>query len=92
MVFNHRSYFDPTVMGLLLAKAGRNVRGLGKKEVFDVPLVGRLLKASGGIRVDRGTGSDEPLDAAIAAVEAGELLMIAPRAPFHAGRHSSTRS
>ncbi len=37
IVFNHRSYFDPTVMGLLLARAGRNVRGLGKKEVFDVP-------------------------------------------------------
>ena len=37
VVFNHRSYFDPTVMGLLLAKAGRNMRGLGKKEVFDVP-------------------------------------------------------
>ena len=85
VVFNHRSYFDPTVMALVLAKAGRNVRGLGKKEVFDVPLVGRLMKASGGIRVDRGTGSDEPLDAAIAAVEAGELLMIAPEGTIPRG-------
>ncbi len=85
VVFNHRSYFDPTVMALVIAKAGRNVRGLGKKEVFDVPLVGRLMKASGGIRVDRGTGSDEPLDAAIAAVEAGELLMIAPEGTIPRG-------
>jgi putative phosphoserine phosphatase/1-acylglycerol-3-phosphate O-acyltransferase len=85
VVFNHRSYFDPTVMGLLLAKAGRNVRGLGKKEVFDVPVVGRIMKASGGIRVDRGTGSDEPLEAAIAAIEAGELLMIAPEGTIPRG-------
>jgi putative phosphoserine phosphatase/1-acylglycerol-3-phosphate O-acyltransferase len=86
VVFNHRSYFDPIVMGLVIAKTGRNVRGLGKKEVFDVPLVGRLMKASGGIRVDRGTGSDEPLDAAIAAVEAGELLMIAPEGTIPRGK------
>lgn len=85
VVFNHRSYFDPTVMALVLAKAGRNVRGLGKKEVFDVPLVGRLMRASGGIRVDRGTGSDEPLDAAIAAVDAGELLMMAPEGTIPRG-------
>jgi putative phosphoserine phosphatase/1-acylglycerol-3-phosphate O-acyltransferase len=85
VVFNHRSYFDPTVMALVIAKAGRNVRGLGKKEVFDVPLVGRILTASGGIRVDRGTGSDEPLDAAIAAIEAGELLMIAPEGTIPRG-------
>lgn len=85
LVFNHRSYFDPIVMGLVIAKTGRNVRGLGKKEVFDVPIVGRLMKASGGIRVDRGTGSDEPLDAAIDAVEAGELLMIAPEGTIPRG-------
>ncbi|HSM65607.1 MAG TPA: HAD-IB family hydrolase [Ilumatobacteraceae bacterium] len=85
VVFNHRSYFDPTVMALVIAKAGRNVRGLGKKEVFDVPLVGRILKASGGIRVERGTGSDEPLEAAIDAVEAGELLMIAPQGTIPRG-------
>ncbi len=85
LVFNHRSYFDPLVMGVVIAKTGRNVRGLGKKEVFDVPLVGRLMKASGGIRVDRGTGSDEPLDAAIAAVDAGELLMVAPEGTIPRG-------
>ncbi len=85
VVFNHRSYFDPTVMGLLIAKAGRNIRGLGKKEVFDVPVVGWLMRASGGIRVDRGTGSDEPLDAAIEAIKGGELLMLAPEGTIPRG-------
>jgi len=85
IVFNHRSYFDPTVMGLVISKAGRNVRGLGKKEVFDAPLIGRLMRAAGGISVDRGTGSDEPLDAAIEAVAGGELLMMAPQGTIPRG-------
>ena len=85
VVFNHRSYFDPTVMGLVIAKAGRNLRGLGKKELFDVPLVGRFARAMGGIRVDRGTGSDEPLEAAIAALEVGELMMMAPEGTIPRG-------
>jgi len=85
VVFNHRSYFDPIVMSLLIAKTGRNVRGLGKKEVFDVPIVGSLLTASGGIRVERGTGSDEPIDAAVAALHAGDLLMIAPEGTIPRG-------
>ena len=85
VVFNHRSYFDPTVMGLVISKAGRNVRGLGKKEVFDAPIIGRLMKAAGGIRVDRGTGSDEPLDAAIEAVDGGDILMMAPQGTIPRG-------
>jgi putative phosphoserine phosphatase/1-acylglycerol-3-phosphate O-acyltransferase len=85
VVFNHRSYYDATTIGMLITKAGRNVRGLGKKEVFDVPLIGRVLQGSGGIRVDRGTGSDEPLAAAIEALRGGELLMLAPEGTIPRG-------
>ena len=85
IVFNHRSYFDPTVMGLLIAKAGRNIRGLGKKEVFDVPLVGRLLKGMGGVRVERASGSDEPLEKAAAALRGGEVVMMAPQGTIPRG-------
>ena len=58
---NHRSYFDVAALGFAFAKRGRPVRFLGKKEVFDAPVVGDLARAMGGIRVERGTGSDEPL-------------------------------
>jgi len=85
LVFNHRSYYDPAAMGLLAAKSGRSVRSLGKKEVFDVPIVGRLAKAIGGVRVDRGTGSDEPLDAAAEALRGGEVLMLAPQGTIPRG-------
>jgi len=85
VVFNHRSYFDPTVMGLLLARVGRNVRGLGKKEVFDIPLIGRLVEGLGGVRVERASGSDEPLIAATRALQGGELVMIAPEGTIPRG-------
>jgi putative phosphoserine phosphatase/1-acylglycerol-3-phosphate O-acyltransferase len=85
IVFNHRSYFDPTVMGLLFAKAGRNLRGLGKKEVFDVPVIGWLMRGMGGVRVERSSGSDEPLQAAAAALEGGEVVMLAPEGTIPRG-------
>nr|WHW29200.1 putative HAD-IB family hydrolase [uncultured bacterium] len=85
VVFNHRSYFDPTVMGLLFAKAGRNLRGLGKKEVFDVPVIGRLMSGMGGVRVERSSGSDEPLEAAARALEGGEVVMMAPEGTIPRG-------
>jgi putative phosphoserine phosphatase / 1-acylglycerol-3-phosphate O-acyltransferase len=82
---NHRSYFDPAVMGMVLARAGRPVRFLGKKEVFDVPVVGQFAKALGGIRVDRGTGSDEPLEAAADAIRAGQLVALMPQGTIPRG-------
>ncbi|MFT4988829.1 MAG: putative phosphoserine phosphatase/1-acylglycerol-3-phosphate O-acyltransferase [Acidimicrobiales bacterium] len=85
LVFNHRSYFDPTVMGLLAARAGRNIRGLGKKEVFDAPVIGKLMAAIGGVRVERASGSDEPLLKAAEAITGGEAVMIAPEGTIPRG-------
>ncbi len=82
---NHRSYFDSVAISLLIARAGRNARFLGKKEVFDAPVIGRLAAAIGGIRVDRGTGSDEPLGHAAAALRAGEIVGIMPEGTIPRG-------
>jgi putative phosphoserine phosphatase / 1-acylglycerol-3-phosphate O-acyltransferase len=85
IVANHRSYFDSMAMGMLFAKHGRPVRFLGKKEVFDAPVVGQIAKAMGGIRVERGTGSDEPLAEAALALEAGELVTLMPQGTIPRG-------
>jgi putative phosphoserine phosphatase/1-acylglycerol-3-phosphate O-acyltransferase len=82
---NHRSYFDPLAIAVTVARRGRPVRALGKKEVFDAPIVGNLAKAMGGIRVDRGTGSDEPLQAAEQALTAGELVAVMPQGTIPRG-------
>jgi putative phosphoserine phosphatase/1-acylglycerol-3-phosphate O-acyltransferase len=83
---NHRSYFDVSAIAFLVAKRGRPARFLGKKEVFDAPVVGDLARAMGGIRVERGTGSDEPLREALAALEAGELVVVMPQGTIPRGQ------
>jgi putative phosphoserine phosphatase/1-acylglycerol-3-phosphate O-acyltransferase len=85
LVANHRSYIDPIAIGFLLAKVGRPVRFLGKKEVFDAPIVGDLVTALGGIRVERGSGSEEPLRAAQDALAAGELVALMPQGTIPRG-------
>jgi putative phosphoserine phosphatase / 1-acylglycerol-3-phosphate O-acyltransferase len=82
---NHRSYFDTAAMSVMIARTGRSVRFLGKKEVFDAPIIGQLATAMGGIRVDRGTGSDEPLQAAADALDAGEIVAIMPEGTIPRG-------
>lgn len=86
IVGNHRSYFDPLAIGMVMARAGRPVRFMGKKEVFDAPVVGQITTALGGIRVERGSGSDEPLAAAAAALDAGEVVAIMPQGTIPRGR------
>jgi putative phosphoserine phosphatase/1-acylglycerol-3-phosphate O-acyltransferase len=85
LVFNHRSYFDPVAMSLLIGKTGRSARFLGKREVFDVPVAGRMTRAIGGIRVERASGSEKPFEAAAAALEAGEMVVIAPQGTIPRG-------
>jgi len=85
VVANHRSYFDPAALVLLAARAGRVLRFLGKKEVFDAPLLGIAMRSLGHIRVERGSGSDAPLEAAVAALTAGELLCILPQGTIPRG-------
>jgi len=85
IVANHRSYFDVSALAVAIARTGRTVRFLGKKEVFDAPIVGQIASAMGGIRVDRGTGSDEPLRAAAEALTAGQLVAIMPQGTIPRG-------
>lgn len=85
LVANHRSYFDPLAIGLLAGRVDRAVRFLGKKEVFDAPVVGQVVRAMGGIRVDRGSGSDEPLAKAADALAAGEAVVILPQGTIPRG-------
>ncbi|MEE9416847.1 MAG: HAD-IB family hydrolase [Acidimicrobiales bacterium] len=82
---NHRSYFDPLAIGMTLARTGRPARFLAKKEVFDAPVVGQVVKALGTIRVDRGSGSSTPLNQALEALSAGEVVVILPEGTIPRG-------
>ena len=93
IVANHRSYFDPTVMAMVIARAGRTVRFLGKKEVFDVPVFGSDRQGDGRHprrprhrirRAARGGGD--------ARSKAASWWRSCRRARSRAARRSSTRS
>ena len=85
VVANHRSYFDTAAVALPIVKAGRSLRFLGKKEVFDAPVIGPVATALGGIRVDRGTGSATPLLQAERALAAGEIVALMPQGTIPRG-------
>jgi putative phosphoserine phosphatase/1-acylglycerol-3-phosphate O-acyltransferase len=85
VVANHRSYFDTVAVGLTVLRTGRLIRFLGKREVFDAPVVGGLASAMGGIRVDRGSGSGRPLREAERALAAGELVALMPQGTIPRG-------
>ncbi|WP_233563879.1 lysophospholipid acyltransferase family protein [Cryobacterium tepidiphilum] len=51
---NHYTEIDPVVMGVVAWKLGRLPRFLAKASLFDIPVVGALLRSSGQIPVARG--------------------------------------
>jgi putative phosphoserine phosphatase / 1-acylglycerol-3-phosphate O-acyltransferase len=86
LVANHRSYIDPLALGLAIARSGRPMRFLGKREVFDAPVVGQIVRSLGAIPVDREGASSEALLAAQGALAAGEMVVILPQGTIPRGR------
>lgn len=82
---NHRSYFDVAALAVVLARLGRPVRFLGKKEVFEAPVVGQLARALGGICVDRAGDPGRALDEARRALRAGEAVALLPQGTIPRG-------
>lgn len=49
-IFNHQSNVDMVIIARLLR---RDISGVGKKEIRDIPLIGRILEFSGVVLIDR---------------------------------------
>jgi 1-acyl-sn-glycerol-3-phosphate acyltransferase len=77
---NHISYFDPLAHGLMVVKSGRRPRFLTKSEMYKGFFMRHLLEGARQIKVERGSGSAAPVEAAIEALAAGETVMIYPEA------------
>lgn len=88
LVGNHRSYFDVATMAVAMGRTARTARFLGKKELFDVPGLGALFRAGGGISVDRRQEDPNSADAFAAAVRSlagGELVAMMPEGTIPRG-------
>ena len=78
-VANHISQLDPVYTAVYLRKSGRIPHIMAKASLFKIPLVGRILTGTGMIPVQRGGGNGQVgLDAAIAGLAAGQLVLIYP--------------
>jgi 1-acyl-sn-glycerol-3-phosphate acyltransferase len=76
-VFNHTSLLDTFVM---IAALPEFVGAVGKREQFEMPLWGWLIRRWGAVPIDRGQLKEaiESLDEVERAVQAGRSLLIAP--------------
>jgi 1-acyl-sn-glycerol-3-phosphate acyltransferase len=77
---NHISYFDPLAHGYFIEKAGRRPRFLAKTELYRNPFLRRVLRGARQIPVRRGSGARAPVEAAIAALREGEVVVVYPEA------------
>jgi len=76
---NHVSHIDPLTFAHFVYGHGRIIRFLAKAEVLDLPVLGKLIRATGQIPVYRLT-SDASLAfrAAVAAVDEGKCVVVYP--------------
>lgn len=79
VISNHTSYADGVLLALACRRMGRSLRLLATSGVFRAPVIGRLARRLGFIPVNRGSQSAvQSLDAAAAALAAGEAIGIYP--------------
>jgi 1-acyl-sn-glycerol-3-phosphate acyltransferase len=77
LAINHVSYLDFAITGTAALPAGRYVRFMAKKEIFENKLAGPLMRGMHHISVDRSSGSASFV-AALRALKAGEIIGIFP--------------
>lgn len=79
IVANHISHADPLVLAHYVYDAGRWPAFLAKSGLFEVPVLGPLLRAVDQTPVHRGTvDAVKALDAAVAALKDGKCVLIYP--------------
>lgn len=79
LAINHIGYLDFTYAGLAVLPAGRLVRFMAKREVFDHRVSGPLMRGMRHISVDRAYGSGSFREA-IDMLRAGEVVGVFPEA------------
>jgi 1-acyl-sn-glycerol-3-phosphate acyltransferase len=76
---NHASAGDPVFVGAFLtSKLGRRLNWLGKRELFDIPILSWLARNGGVHAVERGAADVEAFRIAARILEAGHVLAIFP--------------
>ncbi len=72
---NHRSFLDPFVIAVM---ARRPIYFLAKKEIFDIPVAGRILSVLGAFPIDRGGSDRGAMGTAKTILARGDAVVIFP--------------
>ncbi|AIQ64650.1 acyl-phosphate glycerol 3-phosphate acyltransferase [Paenibacillus stellifer] len=72
---NHTSNLDPMTMGIMLK---RKVNYMAKAELFNVPVLGWLIRQLGAFPVKRGGVSKESIKTALKLLRGGQVMGIFP--------------
>lgn len=75
VAMNHRSFWDGPLAAVCLP---RQLAIMGKKELFDKPLLGPLLRWAGVFPVSRGKNDIGAIKAALSALKSGKAFAIFP--------------
>ena len=73
---NHIAAIDVISIG---AVSPRQITCIAKKELFEVPLLGWLVKSLGAVKIDRGGADVGAIKTAIAAIENGRTVVLFPQ-------------
>ncbi len=79
LAMNHVGYLDFAIAGTAVLPSNRLVRFMAKKEIFDNPIAGPLMRGMKHISVDRNNGGPSFI-AALKALKSGEIVGVFPEA------------
>lgn len=72
---NHKSFFDPPLLG---ASMPRPLYFMAKKELFEIPILGFLIRRTNAFPVTRGEGDIGSLRTALKLLKNGKALLVFP--------------
>ena len=73
---NHLAAVDVISIGSVCP---RQITCIAKKELFEIPVLGGLVKALGAVKIDRGGADVGAIKAAVSAIESGKTVVIFPQ-------------
>jgi 1-acyl-sn-glycerol-3-phosphate acyltransferase len=79
LAMNHVSYLDFAIAGTALLSSNRLARFMAKREIFDHPIAGPLMRGMKHISVDRNNGAPSFVEA-LKALKKGEIVGVFPEA------------
>ena len=83
VVSNHLSFLDAFVLPHAVRSAGRNPLGMGKIELFRIPVLGGWFAKIGHVSVDRAASPAEALEPAAEALRQGKVLCMYPEGTYN---------